>query len=128
MSRDITLLMWSKGHVALRVWASHGKSASYLVRCPWVFNRWRYNRFNLWRDVTKPSHWGVMLICGWEFSRYVTTLTSLVTIGIVKVEMILICHGTSRYHTYKRLKSDVTLWVEASHSKSPFCHVGGYWS
>lgn len=32
-----------------------------------VFSKWRYNLFNLLSDLTRPPHWGVMQIYGWEF-------------------------------------------------------------
>ena len=44
-----------------------------------------------------------MQIYVWEFSWYVTTLTGLVNIDIVKVEMVLIYHVTSRDHMFKGL-------------------------
>ena len=57
---------YQKGHMVSMVGASHGKSAACLVWCPWVFwNRW-YNLFTLSRDFTRPSHWEVMQIYGWE--------------------------------------------------------------
>ena len=34
-------------------------------------------------------------------SWYVTTLLSLVPIGIVEVEMFLVCNGIKQYHTIK---------------------------
>ena len=67
MLHEFMLLRWSKGLLALRVGASHSKSAPYLVQCTWVFCKWRYNRFNLWFDFTRPPHWEVMWIYWWEF-------------------------------------------------------------
>ena len=55
---------YSKGHMALKVGASHSNSAPYLVLCPCVFCKWKYNRFTLRRDLTRPPHWGVMPISG----------------------------------------------------------------
>ena len=39
-----------------------------------------------------------------SYSWYVTTLTGLVNIDIVKVEMVLINHVTSRDHMFKGLR------------------------
>ena len=65
LSRDLTLVTWSKGNVVLRMETSHCKSVLYLVWCSWVC-RWRYNVFNLSRDVTWPPHWEIMRIYGSE--------------------------------------------------------------
>ena len=120
LSRDLTLLTRAKGHVALLVGNSNGKSAPYLVWCPWVFCKCRYNRFNLWRDVTKSPHWEVMWTYGWEF--------------------LAVCHRPEKTGDHRHfesgdiflifpyLKEYVTLRVEPCQSKSQPCHVGGYWS
>ena len=48
-----------KGSCDFNAGASHGKSTPYLVQwCTWVFCKWRYNRFSLWRDLKVPPHWG----------------------------------------------------------------------
>ena len=121
LPRDLTLFTWSKGHVVLKVGASQDKSEPYLVRCPWVFYKWKYNRFNLWRDLTRPPHWGVVQIYRWEFFAVCHDLDKF---GDHKHyesgNMFLICHLTSPAHY-------VTLWVKASHGESPSCDVGGYW-
>ena len=57
---------------------------------------------------------------------HVTTLTSLATIDIVKVEMFLIFHVTSSDHMCKRVY--FTLWVEALQGKSPSCQIDVCWS
>ena len=41
LPRDLTLVTWSKNFVALRVGASHSKSAPSLVWCPWIFYKWK---------------------------------------------------------------------------------------
>ena len=46
--------------------ASHGNSAPCPVWCLWVLWKWRYNLFNFSCDLTRPPHWGVMRIYGWE--------------------------------------------------------------
>ena len=38
-----------------------------LVWFPWVFCKWRYNVFNLSRDLARPPHSGVMQIYRWKF-------------------------------------------------------------
>ena len=91
------LVTWSKGYIVLRVGTRHVKSGPCLVSCPWVFCKWRYNLFNLSRDLTKPPHLGVMQIYGLEF---------LVVCHhpdkrsdhrhCVSGDMLLICHMTSR--------------------------------
>ena len=45
--------------------ASYNKSAPCLVWCSYIFCRWIYV-FYLSRDPTRPLHWGVMYIYGWE--------------------------------------------------------------
>ena len=60
---------WSRdqmGHIAFRMWASHGKSALCLVWYPCVFCKWRYKLLNLLHDLIRPPHWGVMQIYVWE--------------------------------------------------------------
>ena len=54
---------------------------------------------------------------------YVTTLISLVTIGIVMVEMFLICHIISLEHMFKWL---CEFLGGTRHGESPSCHV--WWS
>ena len=52
--------------MALSVGVSHSKLTPSLVWCPWVFHKWGYNVFNLSRDLTRPPHFEVMRIYGWE--------------------------------------------------------------
>ena len=59
------VVTWLK-NVALRIGASHWKSAPCLVWCSWVICRCRYNVFNLSPDLKYPHHSGVMRIHGWE--------------------------------------------------------------
>ena len=62
ISRALTLVTWSKGHVALRVGATHGKTATCLVWRQWIFCKWRYNVLNLSCHLPWPSYWWVMQI------------------------------------------------------------------
>ena len=57
--------------------------------------------------------------------RHFTTLTSIVTMDILKVQMFLFCHVNSPDHTFKELY--VTLRVETFHGKLLPCQVCGYW-
>ena len=116
---NLMLVTWSEGHVASRVGASQVKSAPCLVKCLWVFRKWRYV-FNLSCNLTWPRHCEVFQIYGWELLEvchhcvkscdhrhcdsgyiflivtwhhrdtclkgYVTTLQSLVAMGIVVAE------------------------------------------
>ena len=85
-SCDLMLVTSSKGHMSLRAGASQDKSAPFLVQCPLFFCKWRYNGFNLWHDLIGSSRGSCKFMAG-NSLQYVTTLTSLVTIGIVKVEI-----------------------------------------
>ena len=80
--------MWSKVHVVLRVGASHSKSALYLVGV-----HGSSASGDISSDVASKDYLieGLCEFTGTSSSRYVTNLTSLLTIGIVKVEMFLIC-------------------------------------
>lgn len=98
------LLMWSKCNVALRVEACHSNSLPYLAQCPWVFCKGRYNRFNLWCHLTKPTHWGVMGICGWELLAVCHHNDKLGNHRHCENGyMFLICHLTSHGHMFKVL-------------------------
>ena len=114
---NLMLVMWSKGHWAARIRASHCKSTPGLVWCPWVFCRWIYSEFNLSHYLTWLPHWGAIQIG--SFLWYVTTLTSLVTVNIVKMELFLICHITSCEHMfkciYKFMAGSPSQWVTTYH-------------
>ena len=120
-SRDLTLVTWSKGHVALRVGVSHVKSASCLVRCPWVFCECRYNVIVMWpRNITSlRGHgygWELLVICHHpdKFGD-----RKHCDIG----DMFLICQLTSRDHMFKGLCEPM------GGSPWPPCHwFGGHWS
>ena len=114
--------MIKRSYCFLRVVVFHSKLARYLVRCTLVFCKLRYNRFNLWYDLTRPSHWGAMWIW-WEF--LVVCSSCGVTASILKVE---ICFQiVTWFYMTLYLKGHITLYVEASHGKSPTWHVAGYW-
>ena len=53
---------WSKGHVVLRVGASHLNSAPCLVWCPLFFCKWRYNAFHLSRGLKRSCDLRTMWI------------------------------------------------------------------
>ena len=109
--------------MALRVGASHSKSVAYLILCPWVFCKWRCNRFNLWRDFTRPPHWGVIQISGCEFLAVCHHPDKFGDHGHRESgDMFLICHVTKPDHMFKWLLYGMTF-----HGKSPPCQVGGYW-
>ena len=93
-----------RDHMTLRVGPSHVKWAPWLVWCPWVFCKWRYNVFNLLHDLTRPLHWGVLQIHGWELlvlhyypDRYGDQRHC--DCG----DMFLICHVTSYDYMFNRL-------------------------
>ena len=90
----------SKGRLVLMMGACHDKS--YPIPCPWVFCKWRCNRYK-----TRPPCWVVMQIMGGSSWQHSTTLTNF-----------------SRDHMLKRW---CYLWLHFCHSKSPPCHIGGYW-
>ena len=83
--------------MAVRVGVSHGKSVDGLNWNPGVFYNWKYNVFNLLRDLTKPSHLGVMQIYGGSSLQYV----------IVEIKIFLICHLTSPEFMFKGLSEFV---------------------
>ena len=101
LSRDLTLITWSKGHKALRVGFFQGESTPCLDWCPRVLFKRKY-AFTLSRDFIRPPHWGVIGIHGWELlavyyhpdkfgdHRYWNS-------GDI---MVLICHVTSRDHMF----------------------------
>lgn len=102
------------------------KSAPYQVWCPWVFSESRYNAFNLSRDLTWPSHWRVVQLYRQKSLQYVTTLINLVTTSILIMET---CFSFDMQPLVKTcLKGYMNLWMEVSHTESPSCHFGGYWS
>ena len=104
LSRDYTLVTWSKkGHMTLRLEASHGKSAFRLARSSWVFWKCRYNLLNLLRDLTWPSHWEVMRIYGWELLAASHLSEKFGGHCGSGNRMFLICHVTSRDHMLKWL-------------------------
>ena len=77
-----------KDYVKLWVEASHGKSPPCLVWCQWVLCKWIYNTFNFSRALIRQPQGGIMQVSGGSSSsRYVTTMTSLVTVGNVIVEI-----------------------------------------
>ena len=104
---------FSKGHVALRVEGFQSNSAPYLIQCPRAFCKRRYDRL-MSRELTRPLHWGVKQISGWEF---LPVCYHICESGY----MFLICHVTICLKTY------ATLWVGACCGMAPPFHVSGYW-
>ena len=77
-----------KFRVALRMGNSHGKSVPCLVRYPWVFCKWSYVLIchkNSQGNFTEVS----CEFMGGSSLWYITTLTSLVTIGAATVRCFL---------------------------------------
>ena len=116
-----TFLTCPKGHVVLRVEASHSKSALYLVRYAWVFCNWKCNVFSLSLDLTRLPHWGVMLIYGWELLALNHHSDEL---GDHKHcdsgDKILIFHGTHMTHVYRVLWNYWWKAVTVSHNLAMF--------
>ena len=114
----LRLVTWPKDHVAFSMGVSHGKSASCLVQCPRVYCKWGYNVFILSCGRTRPlleetcefmgessSQSVIILITFCDHSHCeVTTLTYLVAIGLVQVDIkYLICHVTSQNYVIEGL-------------------------
>ena len=120
----------SKNHVAVSVRASHGKAASCVVWCPWDICPWRYDLFNMSRDLKRPTHWGTMQICGWELLAMCHHLGNFCDHRYYDGEdMFLICHMTSHDHMIKRLCE----FISGSRTVSPhtvkhdLAMFGGHW-
>ena len=73
--------------MALRIGASRCKLASCLVSFPWVFCRWKYSIFDLSRDLCQQVFKGLCKFMDEILSRRVTTLPSLMAIGLLQVEI-----------------------------------------
>ena len=100
---------------------------SHLVRCPCLFRKWKYNRFNFWRNLTRPSHWRIMRISGWEFLTICRKLDKFCDHRHCESgDVFSICHVTLTDHTFKGLC--VTLCVEVFHNMSTPGQIDGYWS
>ena len=61
-SGDVNL---SNCHVTPR-WSNPTVTSPCLIWYPLNIFKWRYNLFNLSRDLRKSSHWGVIWIYGWK--------------------------------------------------------------
>ena len=83
LSQDLTLVKWSRGHLALRLEVFQAKSVPCLFWCPWFFFKRRYYELNLSRDLTWPLYEGSWELMGGSSSRYVTSPINLVTIDAV---------------------------------------------
>ena len=103
MSHGLTLMIWLMGHVALRMKLSFVKSAPGLVWCSWVFYNLRYKVFSLPTGLKNHLIEESCKFQGGSPLQYFITLTSLVTIGIVIMEIcFLICLATWRGHMCKK--------------------------
>ena len=90
--------------MALKVEASHGKSETLPSSVSMVFCKWRYNRFNLCRDLTRPPHWGVMRIYGWELLAICHHPDKFGDHGHCESgDMFLICYVTSSDQIFEGL-------------------------
>ena len=99
----------------------------YLVRCPCLFCKRIYNRFNLWHYLTRPPYWRVVKISGRKFLTVCHHPDKFGDDGHCKSgDIFLVCHVTSPDHMFKGLY--VAFWVEAFHGKSSSNQVGGYQS
>ena len=126
MSLDLPLVTWSKYHVASKMGASPCKSTTCLVGCLWVFCSWRYNAFNLSRDLTWSTHLEVMRIYEWE--------------------LLVLCHCADRSCDHRHcdreniffysatwllvntcLKVYVNLWVESAMVNNHLAMFRGHW-
>ena len=84
--------------VPLILEVSHSKSAPCLPWCSWVLSKWRHNVLNLLRDLTRPAHWGVMRIYGWELLAVCHQHDKLIDYKCCDskdIIIFLICHVTS---------------------------------
>ena len=103
MSHGLTLMIWLMGHVALRMKLSFVKSAPGLVWCSWVFYNLRYKVFSLPTGLKNHLIEESCKFQGGSPLQYFITLTSLVNIGIVIMEIcFLICRATWRGHMCKK--------------------------
>ena len=115
------------GYMILWVEITHGKSPPSHVWCQLVHFNWRYNVFNLLRDLIKPCTWSMMWLYQWHSLLHVITLSVLVAIGIVAVEV-----EWFKVLTWSRktpwLKSNIILWVGTLMvSHHPVTKFGAHW-
>ena len=91
--------------MALSVGVSHGKLTPSLVWRPWVFHKWGCNVFSLSRDLTRPPHFEVMRIYGWELPALCHHPEKFGdhTHCDTGDAMFLICHVISRDHMFTGL-------------------------
>ena len=110
MSRDLTFVTLLKGHMALRVGASHCKSVPCLTWCPWLFCKSRNTSLrghsNLWVGLLTVSHQPHK---SWDHRNCDD-----------KDKLCFICNVTSCEHIFKGLRE---FMGEAPHIESPPCHV-----
>ena len=92
--------------VPLILEASNSKSEPCLPWCSWVLSKWRHNVLNLLRDHTRPAHWGVMRIYGWELlvvCHQPDNLIDYKRCDSKDIIIFLICQVTSRDHRFQGL-------------------------
>ena len=94
--------------MALRAGASHSKTGPCIVWCPYVSCIWRYNAFNLSRDVTIPTPFG------WDLLKVCYHLGQSCEIGIMMVSMMV---SFDRHYIWPHVKTCLNgclnLWVES---------------
>ena len=71
----------------LKVEAPHGWWKPARVWCPLLWWNWRCDIFNMSRDLTRTRDWRTIWRLGQSSSLYNTTLSRILTIGIVVVEI-----------------------------------------
>ena len=88
------------------------------VWCPLVYWKWRYNIFNLSRELTRTRNWRIVWRYGSKLVNYITTLPNLLAICEVVLEIWWLYFITWSCKTIW-LKSHVILREVFSQAKSP---------
>ena len=88
------------------------------VWCPLVYWKWRYNIFNLSRELTRTRNWRIVWRYGSKLVNYITTLPNLLAICEVVLEIWWLYFITWSCKTIW-LKSHVILREVFPQAKSP---------
>ena len=107
------MLTWWKGHVALSMGACHCKSEPSLVCSSWIFCRWRYDVFNLSRDLTWSLHWACEQCGGGNIMLFNLSCDFSWT----HVERIVWIHGSKPVTLYHHLTTFGSHWSIANGNK-----------